>query len=174
MEGEYKRYAFTESGISPRALPGHPHAVFQVCSDEHDQKGHFADEDPENRTKMVQKRLRKLDAAREEMREPSLYGAEQAEVTLVGWGSTYGALREVVDRLDGRANLLHFTDLWPLPADKVLPHLKKVRRLVTVENNATGQFARLLRAYTGVEAEQQISKFDGRPFSPEYVLDRLS
>jgi 2-oxoglutarate ferredoxin oxidoreductase subunit alpha len=72
-----------------------------------------------------------------------------------------------------KANLLHFTDLWPLPVDKLTPHLEKVRRLVTVENNATGQFARLLRAYAGVEADQQISRFDGRPFSPEYVLNRL-
>jgi len=173
LDGEYLRYEFTEDGISPRALPGHPNAVFQACSDEHDQKGHFNDEDPENRTKMVQKRLRKLEGARDEMREPSLYGPDQADVTLVGWGSTYGALREVVDSLDGEANLLHFTDLWPLPVDKVLPHLEKAQRLVTVENNATGQFARLLRAYTGVAADQQISKFDGRPFSPEYILDRL-
>jgi 2-oxoglutarate ferredoxin oxidoreductase subunit alpha len=173
LEGEYLRYEFTEDGISPRALPGHPNAVFQACSDEHDQKGNFADEDPDNRTKMVQKRLRKLDAAREEMREPFLYGPEETETTLVGWGSTYGALREVVDRHDGKANLLHFTDLWPLPVDKVLPHLDEAQRLITVENNATGQLARLLRTYTGVEVDQQISKFDGRPFSPEYVLDRL-
>ncbi|MDH4208515.1 MAG: 2-oxoacid:acceptor oxidoreductase subunit alpha, partial [Anaerolineae bacterium] len=176
LEGEYKRYALTASGISPRALPGHPRAVFQACSDEHDEKGNFADEDPENRTKMVRKRLRKLDLARAEMRPPSLYGPEHADLTLVGWGSTYGALRHTVDRLNqngDRANLLHFTDLWPLPEDKVRACLEKARRLVAVENNATGQFARLLRAYTGVEADQQISKFDGRPFSPEYILDRL-
>ncbi|HJX38381.1 MAG TPA: transketolase C-terminal domain-containing protein, partial [Anaerolineae bacterium] len=176
LEGAYKRYAFTDSGISPRALPGHPKAVFQVCSDEHDEKGNFADEDPENRTKMVRKRLRKLEVARAEMRPPSLYGPEHADLTLVGWGSTYGALRHTVDRLNengDNANVLHFTDLWPLPEDKLRPYLENIRRLVTVENNATGQFARLLRAYTGVEADQQISKFDGRPFSPEYILDRL-
>jgi len=176
LKGEYKRYAFTESGISPRVLPGHPKAVFQACSDEHDEKGNFADEDPENRTKMVQKRLRKLEVARAEMRPPSPYGPDGADLTLVGWGSTYGALRHTVDRLNengDNANVLHFTDLWPLPEDKVRPYLENIRRLVTVENNATGQFARLLRAYTGVVADQQISKFDGRPFSPEYILDRL-
>jgi 2-oxoglutarate ferredoxin oxidoreductase subunit alpha len=173
LQGDYHRYAFTETGISPRALPGHPNAVFQACSDEHDESGHFADEDAENRVKMVKKRLRKLDAAREEMRGPSLYGPDQAEVTLVGWGSTYGALRETVDRLDGKANLLHFTDLWPLPVDRVRPYLEKASWLVSVENNATGQFARLLQAYAGVETNQQISAFDGRPFSPEYILDRL-
>ncbi len=176
LEGDYRRYAFTESGISPRALPGHPNAVFQACSDEHDEYGNFADEDQENRVKMVRKRLRKLDAARQEMLAPDLYGPEEADVTLVGWGSSYGPLRHTVDRLDGggsKANLLHFNDLWPLPVDKVKPLLESAKRLITVESNATGQFARLLRAYTGVEPDQQIARFDGRPFSPEYILDRL-
>lgn len=120
--------------------------------------------------------MRKLDAARQEMRAPDLYGPEQADVTLVGWGSSYGPLRHAVDRLnDGgsKANLLHFTDLWPLPVDKVSPLLESAKRLITAESNATGQFARLLRAYTGVEPDQQIARFDGRPFSPEYILDRL-
>lgn len=172
----YKRYAITETGISPRALPGHPHAIFVACSDEHDEYGHFEDEDLENRTKMVQKRLRKLEVAVEDMRAPTLYGPEQADTTLIGWGSSYGPIREAVDRLNQegeQVNFLHFTDIWPLPEDKVRPLLESAQRLVAVEGNATGQFARLLRAYTGIEVDDKILRYDGRPFSPEYVLDRL-
>jgi 2-oxoglutarate ferredoxin oxidoreductase subunit alpha len=173
---DYKRYAITETGISPRALPGHPKAVFVACSDEHTEDGHFEDEDPENRIRMVQKRLRKLDVAVGEMRAPTLYGSEQADITLVGWGSSYGPVREAVDRLNQegeQVNFLHFTDIWPFPADKVQPLLESAKRLVAVEGNATGQFARLLRAYTGIQVDDKILKFDGRPFSPEYILDRL-
>jgi 2-oxoglutarate ferredoxin oxidoreductase subunit alpha len=101
LSEEYKRYRITETGISARALPGHPKAVFMASSDEHTGDGHFEDEDPENRIKMVQKRLRKLDVAREEMRGPALYGPEEADTTLLGWGSSYGPAREVVDRLNG-------------------------------------------------------------------------
>lgn len=176
LTDDYKRYAITETGISPRALPGHPNAVFVACSDEHDEYGNFADEDPENRVQMVQKRLRKLEVAVGEMRAPTLYGPEQADITLVGWGSSYGPVREAVDRLNQqgeKVNLLHFTDVWPFPEEKVLPLLELAQRLVAVEGNATGQFARLLRAYTGVQVDDQILRYDGRPFSPQYVLDRL-
>ena len=176
LSERYKRYAFTESGISPRAAPGHPKAVFMTCSDEHDELGNFADEDAENRVKMVRKRLRKLDLAVEEMRAPALYGPQKAEITLLAWGSTYGPAREVVDRLNqngGSANLLHFADVWPLAEGKVLPMLESAKRLVDVESNATGQFARLIRAYTGVEVDAKILRYDGRPLSPKYILDRL-
>lgn len=176
LSDDYRRYAITESGVSPRARPGHPDAVFMACSDEHDEYGNFADEDPNNRVEMVRKRMRKLDAAVEEMRAPSLYGPEEADVTLIGWGSSYGPIREAVERLraDGdRVNFLHFTDVWPLPKRKIRPILESAGRLVGVEGNATGQFARLLRAYTGVKVEDEILRFDGRPFSPAYILDRL-
>jgi 2-oxoglutarate ferredoxin oxidoreductase subunit alpha len=172
----YKRYAFTESGVSPRAAPGHPNAVFVACSDEHDELGHFADEDAENRVRMMRKRMRKLDLAADEIRAPSLYGPQQAEVTLLAWGSTYGPAREAVDRINqdgGSANLLHVVDVWPVAEDKVRPMLESAKRLVDVESNATGQFARLIRAYTGVEVDAKILRFDGRPFSPQYILDRL-
>ena len=176
LTGEYKRYAVTESGISPRAVPGHPNAVFMACSDEHDEYGHFADEDAENRIRMNQKRLRKLETALQDIRPPLLYGPEHAEVTLAGWGSSFGPIREAVDRLNkgvGTANSLHFVDLWPFPTEGALPFLKSAVRLVAVENNGTGQFGRLLRAHTGIQVDDQILRFDGRPVSPEYILERL-
>jgi 2-oxoglutarate ferredoxin oxidoreductase subunit alpha len=163
----YKRYAITETGISPRAIPGHPNGVFMATSDEHTEDGHIEDEDPVNRVRMVEKRSRKLVVAAKEMRAPALYGPEKADLTFVSWGSTYGPVRVAVDRInqgDSTANFLHFTDIWPFPEDKVLPLLESADRLVDVENNSTGQFATFLRAHTGIEVD---------PFSPEYILDRL-
>lgn len=176
LAGEYKRYALTETGISSRAVPGHPNAVFMACSDEHDEYGHFADEDAENRIAMVEKRLLKLEGARSEMRAPAVYGPEQAERTLVGWGSSYGPLCEAVDRLNEReekVNLLHFADVWPLPEEAVRAALGSAGRLVFVEGNATGQLEQLLGSYASGYVKQQIHRYDGRPLSPEYILDRL-
>lgn len=172
----YKRYRITPSGISPRALPGHPDAIVMACSDEHDDYGHIEAEDAENRIQMVEKRLRKLDAAQAEMRPPALCGPEEADTTFVAWGSSYGPVREAMERLNddgGSFNFLHFTDVWPLPADRAMPFLQSAKRLVSVEGNATGQFARLLRAYTGVKVDQEIHRYDGRPVSPEHVLKHL-
>ena len=172
----YKRYAITETGISPRALPGHPNAVFVACSDEHTEDGHFEDEDPENRVRMVQKRLRKMEAAVEEMRAPALYGPQEAELTFIGWGSTYGPIREAVDRLNeegNKANFLHFTDIWPFPEDRVCPLLESANYLVDVESNATGQFARFLWTCAGRKVDHKILRYDGQPLSPEYILARL-
>lgn len=173
---DYKRYAITDTGISPRALPGHPNAVYIGCSDEHTEDGHFEDEDPDNRTRMVDKRARKMKKAVVEMKAPTLHGPPEAEIMFVGWGSTYGPIREVVDRLnaDGnKANLLHFTDIWPFPVDHVRPFLESAKHVIDVENNASGQFATFLKAYTGRAVDQKILRYDGRPLSPEYILSRL-
>jgi 2-oxoglutarate ferredoxin oxidoreductase subunit alpha len=176
LTGEYKRYAVTESGISPRAVPGHRNAVFMACSDEHDEYGHFADEDADNRIQMVDKRMRKLGWAGSQMGGPTRYGAEEPELTLIGWGSSYGPMREAVDRLNesGRkAAMACFVDLFPFPGEAAQEALRSAGRLVSVENNATGQFATLLRASTGIEVDQAIHRYDGRPFSPQYILDRI-
>ena len=171
----YQRYRITPSGISPRALPGHPNTVFMACSDEHTEDGHFEDEDAANRIAQSTKRMRKLELAAREMRGPTLYGPADAEITLMGWGSSKGALWEAVDELAGRgvvANALHFTDIWPFPEQGVQAVLA-ARYLVAVEGNLTGQFARLVRAETGRKADELIGRDDGRPLTPGYILSRL-
>jgi len=172
LEGEYRRHAFTETGVSPRAIPGHPKAVYASSSDEHDEYGHI-EEDAENRRRMQEKRMRKLEAARSEMRLPTSYGAEDAGLTLIAWGSTYGPLREAVDRLGARGvrvRMLHFADIWPLPSG-VAELL--TGETVAVENNYSGQFADLLRMATGHAVSRRILKWDGRPLSPEYILAHM-
>ncbi len=176
LTDEYKRYLVTETGISARAIPGHPQGIFMACSDEHDEYGHFADEDPANRIRMASKRLRKMETALRDMRPPDRYGPEDADLTLIGWGATLGPVREAVERLNAAGesvNFFHFTDLWPFPEEKVRPLLENARRLVTVENNATGQLAQLLRMTTGISVDDALLRFDGRPFSPEYVMEGL-
>jgi 2-oxoglutarate ferredoxin oxidoreductase subunit alpha len=198
---EYLRYRITDSGVSPRAVPGHPRAVYVAAGNEHDERGAITEE-PEMRTAQVEKRQRKLVGMAEEMSGPLLYGPPEAEVTFVSWGSTYGPLREAVDRLNaedyngqgefngrertgpstlrqgsgqallrtGRANLLHFVDLWPFPAEAVTAALESARRVVAVEVNATAQLATLIRSQTGRQVDGTILKYDGRAFTPEYIM----
>ncbi len=150
--------------------------MHQACSDEHDEYGHFEDEDAANRLKMAGKRMRKFKNIVEDLRGPTIYGPERAELTLMGWGSSYGAMREAVDVLNARgtrANLLHFVDLWPFPEAKAAPLIEAARELVAVEGNQTGQFAHLVRAVTGRRADRLVLRWDGRPLSPEYILAKL-
>jgi 2-oxoglutarate ferredoxin oxidoreductase subunit alpha len=176
LESPYRRYRFTESGVSPRALPGmFPGEVVLVDSDEHDQNGHII-EDAATRRLMVEKRLAKLKALAAEMDEPELYGDPDAEILLLGWGSTYGVLREAVDRLFTaglKAALLHFSDLWPLPASRLTDLLTRAKYSFCVENNAVGQLASLIRRQTGLMVERQILKYDGRPFLPGEVVQEV-
>jgi len=172
LEGEYKRHLFTESGISPRAIPGHPKGVYSTVSDEHDEYGHI-EEDAGNRRRMMEKRMRKMEAALAEMRPPIRYGPDEAEFTFVSWGSTYGPLREAVDVLnaDGpQANMLHLVDVWPFPAQQVGQALSAAKKTIMVEGNYTGQMANLIRMTTGHQVPGRILRYDGRPFSPEYIL----
>jgi 2-oxoglutarate ferredoxin oxidoreductase subunit alpha len=171
-DGEYLRHAPTASGVSPRAIPGHPSAVYITTGDEHYADGHNAEE-AEPRIEQMDKRMRKLDLAAQEMRLPTWYGPEEAEVTLVGWGSTYGALTEAVDRLNARgirANFLQFVDIFPLDEARITAELDKIKRMYVVEQNYTGQLAHVLRGLTGRKADKKVNKYDGRPISPDEVV----
>ena len=168
----YKRYQLTESGVSPRATPGHPNAVWVSTANEHDEFGAVS-EDAENRVQQAEKRMRKMEGMTTEVDEPSLHGPDTADVTFVCWGSTYGPLREAVDRLNegkqARANMLHFTALHPFPpgAEQAL---RAAGRTIVVEGNVTGQLETLIRARTGLSVDGSIRKYDGRAFSPEYLV----
>jgi len=172
LDGDYLRYRITDSGVSPRAAPGHPQAVYVATGNEHEESGAITEE-PEMRTAQVEKRQRKLIGMAEEMSGPQRYGPDEAEITFVCWGSTYGPLREAVDRLNGersgQANMLHFADLWPFPTEAAMAAFEKARRLVAVEVNATGQLATLIRSQTGRQMDGAILKYDGRAFTPEYI-----
>jgi len=175
---EYKRHAYTATGISPMAVPGDSRHVVVTDSDEHDEDGHLV-EDAGTRLKMTDKRLfKKMPLIRRDIQPPLLYGEAGPEVVLVGWGSTYGVIREAVDELSGEQKIamLHFSEIFPFPATDEFDYLsllRKAGRTVCIEQNATSQFARLMKAETGFEFTATINKYDGRPFTVEALLGEL-
>jgi 2-oxoglutarate ferredoxin oxidoreductase subunit alpha len=172
---DYRRHRVTPSGISTRAFPGFSKALVVTDCDEHDEEGHLT-EDAGERTAQVQKRLRKLFSLRQEIGAPRRYGPIKAGTTLIGWGSTYGAIHEAVDilRKEGTSvNMLHLNELWPFPAEAVEDALSKARNSYVIESNASGQLACLIKAETGRDLSGRILKFDGRPFTPAYIAEAV-
>jgi len=176
---EYKRHSFTDTGVSPLGVPGASKHLVVTDSDEHDEEGHII-EDAETRVRMVDKRLfRKLPYIKQEMEPPLLYGDPEPAIVLAGWGSTYGVMKEAVDTLLSKGKsiaMLHFSEIYPFPsADKLfyLTLLNGARKTICIENNATGQFTRLMKAETGHDFQYRINKYDGRPFTLEGLLKEL-
>ena len=171
----YRRYAFTGTGVSPLGVPGDgPHAVV-FDSHEHDEDGHITEDGP-TRIRMTDKRLyRKLDGLRAEIAPPLVFGAPDPEVVVVGWGSTFGAIREAVEALGAKHRIagMHFSEIFPLPGGGWLDTLKKARKTVCVEQNATGQFARFIRAETGFDFHHRVLRYDGRPFHLESLIGEI-
>lgn len=175
--GNYLRYADTESGISPRVTPGYEGFVHTVATDEHDEDGVLISDEythPHKRRKMVEKRARKFRGVAADVPAPTLEGPAHAEVTLVGWGSTYGVIREAVEMLGEQgvvANQLAIKWIVPFHGAEVGEILSGAKRVLIVENNHSGQFARYLRSETGFTAHGHIRKYDGEPFMPHHVVE---
>jgi len=179
-DGEYMRHRYTDTGVSPLAIPGLSGRVVVTDSDEHDEEGHIV-EDAATRERMVDKRLlKKMERLRAEIAPPVLYGDRDAEVIVAGWGSTYGVIREAVEYLRGRGasiSFLHFTELYPFPSpagSDFMGMLGRASRTICVENNAMGQFERLVRAETSHVFTGSIRKYNGRPFTLESLVEKLN
>jgi 2-oxoglutarate ferredoxin oxidoreductase subunit alpha len=171
----YLRHRVTPSGISPRAFPGRGKALVVTDSDEHDEAGHLTESAAE-RTAQVLKRLRKEDGLVCDIIRPRWYGSGNPAVSLLGWGSSLGALMETVDALKEQgmeANLLHFSQLWPFPRAEAADFLKEARRSIVVESNATGQLRKLISQETGIVPGEFVRRFDGRPLTPAFILKEL-
>jgi 2-oxoglutarate ferredoxin oxidoreductase subunit alpha len=171
----FKRYEFTPSGISPRSLPSRAGGIFNANSDEHNEYG-FSSDDPGVRTKMMDKRMRKLDSLAKELPPPKLHGPKEARDTVIGWGSTKGPILSALKLLEEEeieARFLQLTYLSPFPSEFVKKILEESRKIIVVENNRTGQLAALIREKTGIEITLKVLKYDGRPFFPEELGERL-
>jgi 2-oxoglutarate/2-oxoacid ferredoxin oxidoreductase subunit alpha len=161
-------------------LPGTPGYVHVVATDEHDEDGVLiSDEftDPHKRRAIHEKRMRKMDGVLPLLPPPALQGAADARVTLVGWGSTEGVIHEAMQQLADAgiaANNLQIRWLVPLHAEAILAALRTCRTVIIVENNYSGQFARYLRAETGIVADGHIRKYDGEPFMPHHIVDGVT
>jgi 2-oxoglutarate ferredoxin oxidoreductase subunit alpha len=166
----YLRYALTESGVSPRGVPGYGDGFVCVDSDEHTEEGRIT-EDFSVRKAMVEKRMRKLSAY--EDIEPEILGPADYKTLVIGWGSTYGVVKEVLELL-GRKDVAfaYFRQVFPLPkSTKAI--LAKAKRLVLVENNVTGQFGDLIGKELHLGIENRILQYDGTQFSVESLVRKL-
>ena len=176
-EGEYLRYKLSESGISPRALPGTSGYVHVVATDEHDEDGVLISDEftnPHKRQAMHEKRMRKMEGILSLLEPPKLFGPSNAQVTLLGWGSTQGVIREALEKLAEAgivANHLQIKWLVPLHAEAIQSIVSQCKKLIIVENNYSGQFARYLRSETGIVAAGHVRKYDGEPFMPHHIVD---
>jgi 2-oxoglutarate ferredoxin oxidoreductase subunit alpha len=172
----YKRYLLTESGISPRAIPGVPHHTHTVASDEHMEDGVLISDEftnPIKRREMMEKRQRKVSGIEAAVAPPELIGQPGADVTLIGWGSTMGVIREAAEMLNEEgisANHLQIRWLVPLHGERILDILRDCRHTIIVENNYSGQFARYLRSETSFVPNGHIRKYDGEPFMPHHIV----
>jgi 2-oxoglutarate ferredoxin oxidoreductase subunit alpha len=170
--GKFHRFAFTKSGVSPRALPGTANTLFVAATDDHDEDGILISDvfcNAAVRRKVNEKRMKKMDLALRDLPAPKLEGPADAEVTLIGWGSSEGVIREAAEQLNAsgvRANRIQFKYLLPFHSREAIEILKHCKRTICIEMNSTGQFARHLRAETGHTVNDHILKYDGEPFEP--------
>jgi len=177
--GDYKRYKFTESGVSPRAIPGVPGHIHTVATDEHMEDGVLISDEftnPVKRRAMMEKRMRKVAGIEAAVPRPTLFGPRDADVTLIGWGSTKGVIEESCELLNDQgisANQLQIRWLVPLHGDAILETLKDSRYTIIVENNYSGQFARYLRSETSFVPDGHIRKYDGEPFMPHHIVEAV-
>ncbi len=177
--GGYKRYKITESGISPRAVPGVPGYTHTAATDEHEEDGVLISDEFTNPTKrraMMEKRMRKVAGIEAAVPPPALVGPRDAEITLIGWGSTKGVIEEACEILNEQgisANQLQIRWLVPLHGEAILEILKDSRHTFIVENNYSGQFARYLRSETSYVPNGYIRKYDGEPFMPHHIVEAV-
>jgi 2-oxoglutarate ferredoxin oxidoreductase subunit alpha len=173
---EYKRYKVTKSGISPRLIPGKVEGqIVLVDSDEHTEDSHIT-ESVEVRNAQMEKRMRKLELIKLDIEEPEYFGADEPEILLVGWGSTYGPMKEAVDLLNqngSQVGALSFGDISPLPQVLLQKYAGIVKEIINVEQNYTGQLGKLITQETGIKMSKSILKYDGRQLDSKEISEKV-
>lgn len=166
---DYKRYQFTESGISPRGIPGHGSGLVCVDSDEHDEYGRIT-EDFTIRNKMVEKRLRKLKNFSDET-PAEFIGNRDFTHLVICFGSTREIVLEAAKNFENLA-IIHLQQLYPLPSN-LSKYLNKAEKVLLVESNATSQLGKLLKMEFGFGDFKTLNKYNGLPFYVEEIKDAL-
>ncbi|MFO7868459.1 MAG: 2-oxoacid:acceptor oxidoreductase subunit alpha [Bacteroidales bacterium] len=165
---DFKTYEITDNGISPRGIPGYGNGFVCVDSDEHDETGRIT-EDADVRIAMVEKRLTKNELITQQAIKPTIIGDTHFSTLIISWGSTYGVIAEALEnkKIKGLA-YAHFSQVFPLP-DITQKLTEQAKRIVVIENNASGQFAKLIQMELGIPIHENILQYNGFPFSIEYI-----
>ncbi|HLC46113.1 MAG TPA: 2-oxoacid:acceptor oxidoreductase subunit alpha [Candidatus Nanoarchaeia archaeon] len=168
---DYKRYKLTSDGISPRGIPGYGEGLVCVDSDEHDETGHITESEAVRNAMMDKRLVKKAAAILKEAIPPQIIGSKDYSTIIVGWGSTHSAIAEAIENL-GRKDVafLYFTQVFPLQAG-VADTIKKAKNMILVENNASGQFGKILQLATGMVPHHKILKSSGAPFTVEELVE---
>ena len=174
--GEYQRYAFNDGGVSPRVIPGVPGGMHLAAGSEHNEAGVIT-ENARNRARMMEKRMGKLEAMRDELPRALVHGVADADVAIVGYGANRGPIAEAVDRLGAAGvpvRFLQLRTLWPFPEDDIRQFVRGAQHVFVVENNYGGQLLRLIRSVVGpLDALHGVRKYDGRPFRPIEIIEAV-
>ncbi len=169
---DYFRYKYEDDGVSLRSIPGSGN-FFIANSDEHGELG-YSTEEIEERNKMMGKRMQKLiTCEKEDMKDPVIYGPENADITIVSWGSNKGSIVEALKSFSN-VNYVHVTWMNPLPVGFLTTILSKAKHVIDIECNYTGQLADLIREKTGINIEDKYLKVDGRVIYPEEIVEKLN
>lgn len=169
------RYALTSTGVSPRIIPGISKAIFTASSDEHDECGDI-NEESDNRIKQMNKRMQKLHELSSQIPKPKLYGQAKADITLIAWGSTKGAVLdalEILEKQGVKANFLHLTYLHPFPTHHVLEVLKQAKHTMIIEGNYSGQLEAIIKQETLHTPDFRYRRYDGRPFYADDIAEQV-
>jgi 2-oxoglutarate ferredoxin oxidoreductase subunit alpha len=174
--GEYKRFAFSEDGVSPRVIPGIEGGMHLAAGSEHNDAGVIT-ENARNRARMMEKRMQKMESAKVDLPAPLVHGDKRAEIAIIGYGSNRGPIVEAQERMakDGLATkFLEMRTLWPFPEDEVRAFIDDTKHVFVVENNYTGQLERLIRYVVGpLERMHRVLKYNGRPFRPIEIIEPI-
>ncbi len=174
--GNYLRFKLSDNPISPRVVLGTKDAIFWNTGDEHTEEGHIT-EDPELRTKMMDKRMSKLGVALKEIPDDDKAVARgSGDVAIVSWGSTKGAILDAMEMLQAEGVKLRFVQVRlmnPFPSELVSSMLDGSKTVIGIEMNYSGQLAGLLKQNTGRQCDYQVVKYNGRPMSLEEVYNAV-
>ncbi|KXK09476.1 MAG: 2-oxoacid:acceptor oxidoreductase subunit alpha [Candidatus Dojkabacteria bacterium] len=171
---EELRYKFTETGISPRWLPGSKGATYLTNSDEHTPKG-YSTEDANEIKAMVEKRAKKYATLADMIPEANIFGAsEDIDIAILAWGSTKGVLMDLLSLTDQRICVIHYNFIWPLKTQRALDMINKAKYAFSVEGNLDSQFTKIFEAESGIKILDKMTKYDGRPIYIEELLEKIS
>jgi len=172
---DYKRYAVTESGISPRAVPGMEGYVFSATGLEHAESGN-PDYTAENHMRMTEKRHRKIQGALTDLFPPEAFSPEgPLDVGVIAWGSTFGSALEAVQKGQKRGlkiGALKVTSIFPYHGDEIRTFMDRCGEILIPELNYEGQLANLI-GHLHKKDVVRLNRATGTPLPPSVILERI-